>query len=1323
MGSPLNKGEMLALIILTGCSAGDNFRACHRKNVYTIWKWLDHCAYNAIKKLSSRETGHYMVYAGLKAVNMSVIEVNNIYLPSYICTSWKRDVAICFGDGYTSMLMEFDSRNGICCDVSWISKFTGAEQEILFARSICDENEFNLKVIDTQNEAQIVSVTYNSKIEMKDDNKDEFKQIEADEISFFAFCNDYGTHSLKYSSNTKIKVIKDKFASLYNSSIPSTLITYKERQCENEKSLQDYDITDSSIIYVNVCDPNKSLKITIKPLDTSIYAESHALNLVCTRTVDDIVNQLKRVTSRYVICIKRSNAVLQRNRTLIELAISNNDVLYAEYRPQQNEGDQNPQAKKSIFEKIFSNPKQNPIPIEMPLESSAIGEPDDDGKIRPNRNGCFLANTRILMANGETQLINDVKKGDKILIDKQGSIGTVAGNYRFITDKHAEITLSNGSIIQCTLDHPLCVVDKGLCAVEYNEYINKLCEGDILATINEAQSVYVMQISIHHTTNMYCYTLDLEGDQHYFYVENVKTHNGFMIYLNYNDGQNIIPMNIKPTDCIGDIANHFNMSYCNLIDMNCRQKIIQNDTNYISSDSMIFTNKGLKQIGDISVGDAVFCCNFQNYSMEIQTVEKIFTFRHFQCVKLSFSDNTIIHCSASQLFYSPNHENWCSLKSGDLIIGSYVYKFNISKMIMECVQLIHFEFLTAANDSAFVMMNIHVSNQHNYIANELIMHNTMQIFVKLLNSKRQILDVEPNDTIHRVKEKIHSEFGIPVDSQTLHFGKVELQNINDRLSECKIYKQSTIYIKPSRKIYCSNILQKMFIPDTIETFGRLRKYCSKTLKIVLENTNIVIDKCAQLENDNTKLDTLNWWKCYKPIHVEDSERPFYDTRNYPLNILSSTKNSVEQVMINKDWNLDMVREMLTEEIPHLLYNGRYLHDKKPLSQYKIGQKDCVVSLPSNKGGSILKFNSWLRYEDEYDVKNNESKLEDVIDLKELYGSLCQTVDPQNVKYALIKGLKHIKWFQKKYKKYAHIPREALLAIYLWTTDLCYAQINKGLRNKHNLKELEQWKPFLHFFDCGLRQMPYVFAKKVYRGIGYKGLDLCGYAKGKTLCWRDVTACSLNKDVAMVFMMDNARPRVLFEMESIDGRHISKLSQFKNEEEVLFLPFCCFRVMDTKLIQPGTNMEYLYVILKQIKIPRTPKVIVWVDDKPQNNLQWIFDLERKGISVVICTSTKEAIIMLETYKWMLLLKHAEIRIVTDMDRYGNKIAGIELIQILRNVHKFDHKILIFTGHEKPVRKSCIEYKVTENVYVATEEDVIEKYIAFQDIDEIYGFNDH
>eukprot|EP01084_Bolivina_argentea_P307977 532415_1 len=64
IGRPLNKGEMLSLILYTGCDCNHDLCKSQRNGDYKKWKWFDLTLYSAISKLDKFETGTFTVYTG-----------------------------------------------------------------------------------------------------------------------------------------------------------------------------------------------------------------------------------------------------------------------------------------------------------------------------------------------------------------------------------------------------------------------------------------------------------------------------------------------------------------------------------------------------------------------------------------------------------------------------------------------------------------------------------------------------------------------------------------------------------------------------------------------------------------------------------------------------------------------------------------------------------------------------------------------------------------------------------------------------------------------------------------------------------------------------------------------------------------------------------------------------------------------------------------------------------------------------------------------------------------------------------------------------------
>ena len=254
-----------------------------------------------------------------------------------------------------------------------------------------------------------------------------------------------------------------------------------------------------------------------------------------------------------------------------------------------------------------------------------------------------------------------------------------------------------------------------------------------------------------------------------------------------------------------------------------------------------------------------------------------------------------------------------------------------------------------------------------------------------------------------------------------------------------------------------------------------------------------------------------------------------DTTNYPLE---------ETLNINKHFTIGQVKDELgkrqrsknsvgdgghpeavgvLDEI--LIHNGRYLHKDKTIESYKIRPNEKMLAVSCKYGGNLLQFMTWLRrndlqkngdikeqsnYKDPNSMRSGTMNVNNMnpsqITISDLQESLIAAKicgDEKLIQHAIKQGKKKIDDLRIVFNnvKTAHggkmTPQEkvglnylqyftvlkdsAAVAIYLWTTNLLYKQVNRALEMEIE-QNLKAFKLYLNVLDYGLRQLPYSLRK-------------------------------------------------------------------------------------------------------------------------------------------------------------------------------------------------------------------------------------------------------
>ena len=142
------------------------------------------------------------------------------------------------------------------------------------------------------------------------------------------------------------------------------------------------------------------------------------------------------------------------------------------------------------------------------------------------------------------------------------------------------------------------------------------------------------------------------------------------------------------------------------------------------------------------------------------------------------------------------------------------------------------------------------------------------------------------------------------------------------------------------------------------------------------------------------------------------------------------------------------------------------------------------------------------------------------------------------------------------------------AVYLYTMDRpFYRALNQALRAE-NPQALEPWSAYLKLLITALRKLPSC-STTMWRGVaGEIGSE---FSQNTIYTWESITSCSSQMNVAACFA---GQKGILFCINAIHGKDITRYSEFQGENEIILMPGTCLRVKSASLDINGLYIAHL-----------------------------------------------------------------------------------------------------------------------------------------------------
>lgn len=305
---------------------------------------------------------------------------------------------------------------------------------------------------------------------------------------------------------------------------------------------------------------------------------------------------------------------------------------------------------------------------------------------------CFAAGTKVLLADGSSKNIEDVKTGDIVLsynLKTNENESKVVGKLLSVLSDHISyVTLSNGVVLKITNDHPIytnngwAAIDVELTKTKYDLPVEALVVGNSVKTIDG----YVEVVSIE-TNNEPTMTFTLKDveDNANFYAEGVLVHNRPMIGICFIAGTKVTMMDGTQ-----------------------------------------------KNIEDVQIDDVVVSFNEETKTTEYKSVIDLKQPMHNDLVKYTFENGSTITSTFDHPFYVARLDDGLTLASYKPNLTNV--RYNLGKEVKQIVvnDIVHtlkhptntkissIEELPLEDTQTYI---ITVEDNHNFYANGILVHN------------------------------------------------------------------------------------------------------------------------------------------------------------------------------------------------------------------------------------------------------------------------------------------------------------------------------------------------------------------------------------------------------------------------------------------------------------------------------------------------------------------------------------------------------------------------------------------------------------------------